>query len=344
MRKRNLSQVATLPEGFTMRPPTLDDAQGIADVFNAYLQTMVGRVSYSTEMFRGILTHPAIEIERDIRIILNDMGQVVAYSGVGNVAPYVEINLVFRIHPDYENPQIRSVLLNWGEDLAIESVERAPKDALVLATTWCFDKDTATLAYLADTDFEHVRSSYRMQIALNQPIPEQQFPSHIAIKTFAEVDHDLCQLIEADNEAFRDHWGYVSQPIETQLEQTQHWIDNSPNIDFNYWYLAMDGDEIAGSSLCAYYVIGQENHGHVDSLSVRPQWRRQGIALNLLYHSFHELKNLGRTHVTLSVDAQSLTGATRLYKKAGMEVIETTMTWEKILRGGKDYRTQELED
>jgi len=50
--------------------------------------------------------------------------------------------------------------------------------------------------------------------------------------------------------------------------------------------------------------------------------------------------------VGLGVDAQSLTGATRLYEKAGMhsDPARQLVLYEKELRPGIEIRTQSLED
>ena len=341
IQQSDVSLIEAVPDNFVMRAPTIADVASMADMFNAQMQALVGRDGYSASSIKTIFSDPVFTPETDARIFTNEHGSAVAYIAIWNPAPYVEPRFVFRIHPEYEQYPFRQILMTWGMTRAEEMVDLAPQDALVSAISWCFDNDTDAIAYFPEAGFAHVRSSYRMRIALDQPIPEPQFPVGIRIETFANFK-DLRKVYLADDEAFRDHWGYVAEPEEDALKWWQHWLDSSPNIDPNYWFLAMDGDEIAGISLCAYYLIGQENYGHVDSLGIRPKWRRQGIALNLLYHSFRELQQLGRTHVTLGVDAQSLTGATRLYKKAGMEVVETSHTWEKILRDGVDYRTQSL--
>ena len=46
----------------------------------------------------------------------------------------------------------------------------------------------------------------------------------------------------------------------------------------------------------------------------------------------------------LGVDAQSLTGATRLYEKAGMHVDRQYANYEKELRPGEDLGTQSLKE
>jgi mycothiol synthase len=48
----------------------------------------------------------------------------------------------------------------------------------------------------------------------------------------------------------------------------------------------------------------------------------------------------GQKKVALGVDAASLTGATRLYERAGMHVARQYDTYEKELRPGRDLSTQ----
>jgi mycothiol synthase len=83
----------------------------------------------------------------------------------------------------------------------------------------------------------------------------------------------------------------------------------------------------------------------VNILGVRRPWRRRGVALALLQHSFREFYSRGRYKVGLGVDAQSLTGATRLYEKAGMrsDPSRQLVLYEKELRPGLEIRTQSLD-
>jgi hypothetical protein len=56
--------------------------------------------------------------------------------------------------------------------------------------------------------------------------------------------------------------------------------------------------------------------------------------LALLQQSFVEFYKRGNKVVNLGVDAASQTGATRLYKKAGMQVAAEYVSYEKELRPG----------
>jgi ribosomal protein S18 acetylase RimI-like enzyme len=72
--------------------------------------------------------------------------------------------------------------------------------------------------------------------------------------------------------------------------------------------------------------------GWVRNLGVRRGWRGRGLARALLQHAFGAFYARGCTTIGLGVDAQSPTGATRLYQRAGMRVTEEYETYEKMLR------------
>jgi hypothetical protein len=66
------------------------------------------------------------------------------------------------------------------------------------------------------------------------------------------------------------------------------------------------------------------------------------VGLALLHHSFGEFYRRGRPTIALGVDAQSLTGATRLYERAGMHAQRRYAMHRKELRPGVDLGTQEV--
>ena len=113
-------------------------------------------------------------------------------------------------------------------------------------------------------------------------------------------------------------------------------------FDPTLWFLAMDGDEMAGVSLCVPKLTEDPEMGLVNVLGVRRPWRGRGLGLALLQHSFVELHKRGAKRVSLGVDASSLTGATRLYEKAGMSVTRQFDAYRKVLREGKDITTTSI--
>src|SRR5215218_281201 len=84
--------------------------------------------------------------------------------------------------------------------------------------------------------------------------------------------------------------------------------------------------------------------GWVDVVAVRRPWRNRGLGLALLRHAFTECHRQGTHRVSLSVDAESITGAPRLYGRAGMRVRESYIIHLKEFRPGVDLGMRLDED
>jgi GNAT superfamily N-acetyltransferase len=88
-----------------------------------------------------------------------------------------------------------------------------------------------------------------------------------------------------------------------------------------------DGAIVAGSMLI------RERHGvaWVSRLFTVRDWRRRGLGEALLHDAFGKFWRQGRPVVGLGVDAQSETGANRLYERVGMRVHWGAVVFEKAL-------------
>jgi len=129
-------------------------------------------------------------------------------------------------------------------------------------------------------------------------------------------------------------WGYIPP-------EYRHWhalMIERDDFDPALWTVVEDGDQIAAVA-CAYPFA---DHGHLRSLAVRRPWRRRGLALALLQHTFSLFWARGERTIALGVDADSLTGATRLYQRAGMQIVRQFALWEKELQAGIDLSTQQI--
>jgi mycothiol synthase len=89
-------------------------------------------------------------------------------------------------------------------------------------------------------------------------------------------------------------------------------------------------------------VLGDE--GWVDVVGVRRPWRNRGLGLALLRHAFAEYHRRGVRKVGLSVDAESVTSAPRLYGRAGMSVKSSYVIYVKELRSGVDLAARSEAD
>jgi mycothiol synthase len=186
------------------------------------------------------------------------------------------------------------------------------------------------------TGYQVVRHNFQMVIEMDQPPSQPTEPEGIVIRPFIREKEDRA-LVKAILEAFRDNWGFEERPFELEYERWMYILDSDEDPEAaRYWFVAVDGSEIAGYVLSKLQMSQGPEDAWIYVVGVRPAWRRRGIALALLQHSFRELYQHGKRRVRLEVDTQNPTGATRLYEKAGMHVESRYDFFEKELRSGKD--------
>jgi ribosomal protein S18 acetylase RimI-like enzyme len=157
---------------------------------------------------------------------------------------------------------------------------------------------------------------------------QPEFPAGVEIRPFIRADHARA-VHHAQQEAFRDHWGFVE---ERPFDEWQVRFDN-PHHDDALYFIAWEGDQVAGIAFCSIGQMGENDLGHVDILGVRRPWRGKGLGMALLRYAFCSFQGLGLRGSTLGVDAASKTNAVALYERAGMNVRRHAMAYRKVLRG-----------
>ena len=180
-----------------------------------------------------------------------------------------------------------------------------------------------------------------MRINMDTPPIEPEWPAGITLRT-CDSETDLEAVYRAVNDSFRDHYGHIDMPFEEGLKRFKHFMTGYEGFDPTLWFIAMEGDEIAGVCLCREKSYDNPDVGYISTLGVLRPWRKRGIGLALLRHSFCELYRRGKRKAGLGVDAQSLTGALRLYENAGMHVHQAFDRYEKEFRPGKEISVQSL--
>jgi ribosomal protein S18 acetylase RimI-like enzyme len=254
-----------------------------------------------------------------------------------HVAPY----LFLRSLPEHRQPALFAPLLAWAAERAERNLHLAPEGARVALHTDLASGDHATIAALEAAGWHQDRTDWTMEIDLAEarPLPEPAWPEGISVRS-ADLERDARAIHAAEMDFFSDHYGFTPNPFDEWWHFRTRFFEPEPEL----WILAMDGNEIAGMALCASQRAGQPDLGWVSTLGVRRDWRRRGLALAILHHAFRLLDERGKQRVGLGVDAQSLTGATRLYEKAGMHVVRETYEYELVVRDGRDLRTVTLEE
>jgi mycothiol synthase len=323
----------------------MDDLDAAVEMFNADARSIIGVDEFVLDEVAIEWRTPGFEQETDTRIVLSPEGQVVGYCEVWDPKPHVSISCSGRVHPDHTNLGIGSYLLEWAQGRARQAISKAPPEAKVTMRCSTIDLNQAAEELFKGVGMQRVRYFLTMVVDLDDQPPEPQWPEGIEIRTIV-IDRDEWPMTEAVIEAFRDHWGFVKRPIEEEHERWMHYIKNNDDFDPSLYFIAWDGDQIAGVSLCWKHAHDDHDMGWIDVLGVRRPWRKQGLGLALLLHSFGEFHQRGKLRAGLGVDAESLTGALRLYERAGMhsDPNRTYVAYEKELRPGIELRTQHVDE
>jgi len=298
-----------------LRPPRFEDAAALAAVFGEFGRTFGADLESVVEL-ESWFTSPGVDLDRDARVALID-GEIVGYGDASDAAnDGMAIYLDLRVHPAHVG-KAESALFDFLEDRAAELA----KPGAVLRI-WSPDRIESLRQLIERRGYEFDSYSFRMGIELDGELPEPEWPEDISLRPF-DRESDTRLVYGANQEAFEDEPGHVRDPYDEWV----HWAFHEP-FDPDLWFLAFDGGELAGISLCRPYRGDDHDRGWVQVLGVRRPWRRRGLGLALLRHSLRELQARGKRRAGLGVHADNLAGV-KLYERAGMKQERTSLWYRK---------------
>ena len=205
----------------------------------------------------------------------------------------------------------------YGSAIVERAEDRARARGLARMHTWVPPEDAAAISLLRERGYDEVRRFYEMAIELAATPPEPIVPEGFALDAFHEEDarafHDTLE------DAFRDHWEWHGTPFD-------EWWELRRGNDQSLWFVIRVGTEIAAA---VRNDAERNGGGYVGIIGVRRDWRGRGLAKALLLRTFGEFWQRGVTRVSLDVDADSPTGATRLYESVGMRVEGAMAVYER---------------
>lgn len=338
----DFNRETTDSKGYLLRPAEMQDAEDVTELLNLCSIEVIGKKQVNADELRVSWQSPKFDLETMTRLAQTPDGQVVGFCSLNDTQdPYVRVFIMVRVHPEFREDSIGEALLTWIEQRARQAIPKAPEGAEVAMTMGLNQKDSYHRQLVEKHGMQIVRHFFHMEIEFDSPPKAPQFPEGIVIRPYDEAT-ELEKLAAAYLDSFQDHYGFANQSIDNLLDNIRFMVENDPYYSPEWWMVAMDGDEIAGFSVCAPKTTEDPEMGYVNVLGVRRLWRRKGLGLALLLHSFGEFYRYGCKRAGLGVDASSLTGATRLYEKGGMHVSRQFDSYKKVLRAGKDITTTAL--
>lgn len=285
------------------------------ELMNAHQLAAFGEADYTADDLRTWLTTPYVVIDRDLRVLERD-GRLIGYADADPTRDEPPLWWCdVKVAPDVDAGGVVAELVAWLEERAVDGRLRV----------WTSEEDARIVGAFGALGFEPIRHSYRMEIDLGGELRQPTFPAEISVRPATADDH------RAVYDAVMEVWQDTNDPIDETFEEWAHWHVQRDSYDPSLWFLAMAADELAGFSICRSDPVDPQA-GYVNLLGVRRAWRRQGLGEALLLCSFEAFRQRGLTRGTLGVDASSVTGATRLYERAGMRVYRDTVFLERAVR------------
>lgn len=323
-----------LPADLTPEPLDLGDLDELTGFVQRVAIAESGRHHFTRNDLATEFARFGFDPQRNGVVLRDPSGSMVAAEWVTQGPPYVTPHAIGFVAPERTGEGIGTWLLDWARGVAESKIDDAPAGARVSLAAWVDAAHPASMALMVGSGMAHTRFFLEMRIDFTETPPRPELPDGLVLRTFSPgVDDEA--VYRTIDEASRDHFGHVDRPYEVGLHRLRQRMAEE-GFDPSLWWYAVDGDDIAGVNLCHSSTDGDESVGYVGNLSVRRPWRGRGLAAALLQIAFHEFASRGKTAATLQVDADNITGATRLYSRAGMRETERFAVFETELRPGKE--------
>ncbi|MDQ3646892.1 MAG: GNAT family N-acetyltransferase [Actinomycetota bacterium] len=309
-----------LPEGFAGRPAEPADAPAVAALINEASVAAIGVPCIGAKEVAGWFERPTFDRARDSVVVVDQQDLVAAYVDFYTYEVNHDVFFDGYVHPAQRGKGIGDALIRY----AIDEFHRraATVEGLTDLATWCHAAEDGATALFERHGFEEVRRHYKMSVELGDAVLPVM-PEGIEIRTYVAGTDDAAMHASYEG-GFADHWKHAARATETFIWDVTQREGAEPGLAF----LACRGDEIVGGSICRPDPEDPSG-GYVDDLWVVPEWRRRGLALALLRHSFEAFRARGSSRVGLGVDAHSTTGAMQLYERAGMKVVREAISFHK---------------
>lgn len=254
-------------------------------------------------------------------------GRVMWWQEENDPQPYVYLNFGW-VLPEWRGRGIGTAMMRWQEARLREVAEEQghPEDAPRFFQNWAADSEKAKTALIQQEGYKPFTYEANMVRPDLEDIPDLPLPEGVEIRP-VKPEHYRA-IWEHDIEAFRDHWGFAEG-----MYTYEEFTDFAPYVDPTLWRVAWHGDKPVGQVL--NFINPQENEeydrkrGYTESISVRREYRRQGIASAVIAASLRMLKEQGMEEAALGVHTENPHGAFQLYEKMGYRVVKMHTTYRK---------------
>lgn len=318
---------------FEIRNYRQNDLEPIVTLHNAADTYDGTKEGTSIEETRELISSPDFHPEKNIFVVEAE-GRVVGYATLRMFKGEAESSFRtwYQVHPRQRGRGIEEQLLTRLYARAEERLANC-NSPIVDFFSHANLIDRERIAILERFGLREARRFWQMVRVSLDDLPAPVLPRDITARPY-RIKEDDEGVNDAINAAFRDHWGHTDDP----LEQWRHFVA-SPMFQPELTIVAENAHsrEIAG--VCIILVNDEENarlgvkRGWIEILGVLRPYRNHGLGTALIIAGMHNLQQAGMQQAALGADSENLTGATRLYERAGFTIAKTRVAYRKRMRG-----------
>ncbi len=223
--------------------------------------------------------------------------------------------------PEWRGQGVGTALLGWAEDRSrrLAAEEHPGEKAEFAAKASSTESDSTAL--LEHAGYCAGYTVLEMRLRTDIP-PIHPMPAGLEVRAVLPEHYPL--IVASVHEAYRQEYddGRFNEDVDPDeyLAELQ-----KPRHDPTLWQVAWDGDQIAGQVI----VIQMGDIADVREVSVRPTWRRRGLARALLSRALHAVRARGASTVRLSTVAEFRTRAKDLYHSVGFKALKEFPRYRK---------------
>jgi mycothiol synthase len=304
------------PAGFDARRPTLDDIDAILRLTRACDVAVLGFGDWSADEVREQLQSPRGPAATHHWIVTDPSAadEIVGWASASDQSGGA-VDVDWYVQPALA-PNAYDTVAGWLVNALrtdIEDRARAAGAASVRLETGAYRQHTERAAELTALGYRHERTFFRMARPVD---PHETFPppaAGIVLRPGGDTEDQRRVMHHVLDTAFADHFNHHARGFD------EWWTDQRGHagLDLAHWRIAeLDGVPVGACTVTDRYL--DQNDGYIGSLGVLRAGRGRGVAKALLTEAFAFYRDAGRSRVLLHVDADSPTGATRLYGSVGM--------------------------
>jgi ribosomal protein S18 acetylase RimI-like enzyme len=316
---------AGLPPSLVARPPTDGDARAVTELYLRADDADLSRPDTDEDDVTAVWRWPDLDLRTDAVLVTAADGTPVGYAWA-----HVGHEGDLTVDPAWRGKGIGRALLRWVVDRATAQVaeqrraasdgERSDRPVATGLELHALSTNRAAARLLEEAGFEPDRVSLLLRVDVDGAPREPDWPDGVSLRTF-DAERDGRALHELISTAMADVDGTTRRSFEEWSEFTLRRSAFDPTLVLQ----AEAGGALVGATMSFDF----DGDGYVLYLAVARPWRRRGLGLALLLHTFATFAARGVTGIELNVDSENTTGATRLYERAGMREVHRWNRWRR---------------